>query len=77
MERSDSRGVAGTVVTMSAGVLVDVTRSKKRFVVIPGICTLLALGIVPLSQECGPSNVGAIAKDHRTILVALDAHLLT
>lgn len=44
-------GVAGMLMTTPAGALIDATRSKKLFVIIPGICTVLASGIVLLSQE--------------------------
>lgn len=44
-------GVAGMVMTTPAGALIDATRSKKLFVIVPGICTVLASGIVLLSQE--------------------------
>jgi MFS family permease len=44
-------GVAGMVMTTPAGALIDATRSKKLFVIIPGICTVLASGLVLLSQE--------------------------
>ncbi|BBC03366.1 MULTISPECIES: MFS transporter [Bradyrhizobium] len=44
-------GVAGTLMTTPAGAMIDATRSKKLFVIIPGICTVIASGIVLLSQE--------------------------
>ncbi|MCS3446081.1 MULTISPECIES: MFS transporter [Bradyrhizobium] len=44
-------GVAGMLMTTPAGALIDATRSKKLFVIIPGICTVIASGIVLLSQE--------------------------
>ncbi|MFC0239750.1 MFS transporter [Rhodopseudomonas telluris] len=44
-------GVAGMLMTTPAGALIDATRSKKLFVIIPGICTVLASGLVLLSQE--------------------------
>lgn len=44
-------GVAGMIMTTPAGALIDATRSKKLFVIIPGICTVLASGLVLLSQE--------------------------
>jgi MFS family permease len=44
-------GIAGVVVTTPAGALIDDTRAKKLFVIIPGICTVAASGIVLLSQE--------------------------
>jgi MFS family permease len=44
-------GVAGMLMTAPAGALVDATRRKKLYVIIPGICTVIASGIVLLSQE--------------------------
>lgn len=44
-------GIAGMVMTAPAGGLVDSTTHKRAFVVIPGICVILASGIVLLSQE--------------------------
>jgi MFS family permease len=44
-------GVAGMVMTTPAGALIDATRNKKLYVIIPGICTVLASGLVLLSQE--------------------------
>ena len=37
--------------TTPAGALVDATRHKKLYVIIPGICTVIASGIVLLSQN--------------------------
>ncbi|UFX48866.1 MFS transporter [Bradyrhizobium sp. 41S5] len=44
-------GIAGMLMTTPAGALIDATRSKKLFVIIPGVCTVIASGIVLLSQE--------------------------
>lgn len=44
-------GVAGMLMTAPAGALVDATKRKKLYVIIPGICTVIASGIVLLSQE--------------------------
>ena len=44
-------GIAGMLMTTPAGALIDATRSKKLFVIIPGICTVVASGIVLLSQD--------------------------
>jgi MFS family permease len=44
-------GVAGMLMTTPAGALIDATRRKKLFVIIPGICTVVASGLVLLSQE--------------------------
>jgi len=45
-------GVAGMVMTTPAGALVDATRHKRLYVVIPGICTVIASGLILLSQNC-------------------------
>jgi MFS family permease len=44
-------GVAGMIMTAPAGALVDATSRKRLYVIIPGICTVLASAIVLLSQE--------------------------
>jgi predicted MFS family arabinose efflux permease len=44
-------GVAGMLMTTPAGALVDATKLKKLYVIIPGICTVIASGIVLLSQS--------------------------
>src|SRR6266852_3865443 len=44
-------GIAGMLMTTPAGALVDVTRRKKLYVIIPGLCTVIASGIVLLSQS--------------------------
>lgn len=44
-------GIAGMLMTTPIGALIDATRHKKLFVVIPGICTVLGSGVVLLSQE--------------------------
>jgi len=44
-------GVAGMVMTAPAGALIDATSRKRAFVVIPGIFTVLASGIMLLSQN--------------------------
>ncbi len=44
-------GVAGMLMTTPAGALIDATRRKKLYVVIPGICTVAASGFVLLSQS--------------------------
>jgi MFS family permease len=43
-------GVAGMLMTTPAGALVDATRHKKLYVIVPGVCTVVASGIVFLSQ---------------------------
>src|SRR6202789_3935531 len=44
-------GVAGMLMTTPAGALVDATKRKKLYIIIPGICTVIASGIVLLSQS--------------------------
>ena len=44
-------GVAGMLMTAPAGALVDATAHKRMFVIVPGICTVLASFIVLLSQN--------------------------
>src|ERR1700686_3840650 len=44
-------GVAGMLMTTPAGALVDASQHKKLYVIIPGICTVIASGIVLLSQS--------------------------
>jgi len=44
-------GVAGMLMTTPAGALVDATKNKKFYVIIPGICTVIASGIILLSQN--------------------------
>jgi MFS family permease len=43
-------GVAGMLMTTPAGALIDASRHKKFYVIVPGICTVVASGIVFLSQ---------------------------
>jgi MFS family permease len=44
-------GVAGMLVTAPAGALVDGTTRKRSYVIVPGICTVLASMIILLSQS--------------------------
>jgi MFS family permease len=44
-------GVAGMLMTTPAGALVDATKRKKLCIIVPGICTAIASGIVLLSQS--------------------------
>ncbi|HEY3793384.1 MAG TPA: MFS transporter [Bradyrhizobium sp.] len=44
-------GVAGMLIMTPAGALIDATKHKKLCVIIPGICTVIASGIVLLSQS--------------------------
>ena len=44
-------GVAGMLMTVPAGALVDATRRKRLYVIVPGICTVLASTLILLSQQ--------------------------
>lgn len=44
-------GVAGMLMTAPAGALVDATRRKRLYVVIPGICTVAASALILVSQQ--------------------------
>jgi MFS family permease len=44
-------GVAEMLMTTPAGALVDATKRKKLYVIIPGICTVVASGIILLSKN--------------------------
>jgi MFS family permease len=44
-------GVAGMVMTAPAGALIDATSRKRVYVIVPGICTILASAVVLLSQR--------------------------
>jgi MFS family permease len=54
-------GVAGMVMTAPAGALIDATSRKRAFVVIPGIFTVLASGIILLSQNFWVVTLSQIA----------------
>ncbi|MGN6549403.1 MAG: MFS transporter [Pararhizobium sp.] len=44
-------GIAGMLMTAPAGALIDASRRKRLFVIIPGICTVLASMLLLVSQE--------------------------
>jgi MFS family permease len=44
-------GVAGMVMTGPAGAVIDATSHKRVYVIIPGICTVLASAVILLSQN--------------------------
>ncbi|MEO6945173.1 MAG: MFS transporter, partial [Nitrobacter sp.] len=44
-------GVAGTLMTTPVGAMVDATRRKRAYVIVPGIFTVLASAIILLSQD--------------------------
>lgn len=54
-------GVAGVLMSTPAGAWVDGTRHKRWFVVIPGICTVLASAVILLSQAFWPVAISQIA----------------
>jgi MFS family permease len=54
-------GVAGMLITTPAGALIDATHRKKLYVIIPGICTVIASGIVLLSQNFWPVTLSQVA----------------
>jgi MFS family permease len=54
-------GIAGMAMTAPAGALVDGTRHKRAFVAIPGLCTVLASGIILLSQGFWPVAASQVA----------------
>jgi MFS family permease len=43
-------GVAGMIMTAPAGALVDATSRKRLYVIVPGVCTVLASMIILMSQ---------------------------
>src|SRR6202042_2471499 len=44
-------GVAGMIMTAPAGALVDATTRKRAYVIVPGVCTVLASFLILLSQQ--------------------------
>lgn len=44
-------GVAGMLMTTPLGAMVDATSRKRLYVIIPGVCTVLASALILLSQE--------------------------
>jgi MFS family permease len=44
-------GIAGMAMTAPAGALVDATSRKRLYVIVPGVCTVLASMIILLSQN--------------------------
>jgi predicted MFS family arabinose efflux permease len=44
-------GIAGMIMTTPAGALIDVTTNKRAYVIIPGICTVIASAIILVSQS--------------------------
>lgn len=46
-------GVAGMLMTAPAGALIDSSTHKRRYVIIPGICTVIASALILISQSFG------------------------
>lgn len=44
-------GIAGMLMTLPAGAMIDSTTCKRTFVIIPGICTVLASTVILISQN--------------------------
>src|SRR6202051_1962957 len=44
-------GVAGMIMTAPSGALVDATRRKRAYVIVPGVCTVVASFLILLSQQ--------------------------
>jgi len=54
-------GVAGMLMTAPAGALIDETKRKRLYIVIPGIFTILASAIILLSQNFWLVSISQIA----------------
>ena len=54
-------GVAGMVVTGPAGAPIDATSHKRNYVIIPGVCTVLASAVILLSRNFWLVAVSQIA----------------
>jgi len=54
-------GIAGMVMTAPAGALIDATTSKRFYVIVPGICTVLASAVILLSQHFWVVAVSQVA----------------
>jgi MFS family permease len=54
-------GVAGMVMTAPFGAMVDATRRKRAFVVIPGICAVLAALLILVSQDVWAVTLSQVA----------------
>jgi MFS family permease len=44
-------GVAGMIMTAPAGALVDATTRKRAYVIVPGVCTVVASFLILFSQQ--------------------------
>jgi len=54
-------GVAGMIMTAPAGALIDATRRKRLYVIIPGISTILASALILLSQNFWLISISQVA----------------
>jgi MFS family permease len=54
-------GVAGMIMTAPAGALIDATKRKRMYVVIPGIFTILASAIILLLQNFWLVTISQVA----------------
>ena len=54
-------GVAGMLMTAPAGALIDETKRKRLYVVVPGICTILASALILLSQNFWVVSISQVA----------------
>ncbi len=54
-------GVAGMLMTAPAGALIDATHRKRSYVIIPGICTVLASAVILLSQQFWTVTLSQVA----------------
>jgi MFS family permease len=44
-------GIAGMAMTAPSGAIIDATTRKRSFVIIPGVCTIMASGVILISQQ--------------------------
>jgi MFS family permease len=54
-------GIAGMIMSAPAGALIDATTHKRFYVIVPGICTVLASAVILLSQHFWVVAVSQIA----------------
>lgn len=54
-------GVAGMLMTIPAGALIDATKKKRNYIIISAVFTILASGIILLSQEFWLVSISQVA----------------
>jgi MFS family permease len=54
-------GVAGMIMTTPAGALIDNTTRKRWYVIVPGVCTVLASAIILINQRFWPIAMSQVA----------------